>query len=319
MTVLDLPARLKTPPVLPGKNQTSLRFRKENKVAYLFLIPWFVGLALFVLGPMAASLYLSLTDYNFLQPPEFVGFSNYIRMFLEDPRYLTSARVTATYVLISVPLQLGFALMLALLLDRAIRGSTLYRGIFYLPSLLGTSVAVAILWQQVFGQKGLLNSFLGIFGVDAQMSWVGNPDTALSTLVVLNVWTFGSPMIIFLAGLRQVPASLYEAAEVDGAGPVRRFISITLPLLSPIIFFNLILQTIHAFQAFVPAYIISGGLGGPADSTLFYTLYLYQEGFGSFDMGYACAMAWTLLLVIGAVTGINFLLSKYWVFYGDNA
>ncbi|TLM70528.1 carbohydrate ABC transporter permease [Pseudarthrobacter sp. NamB4] len=319
MTLVDAPARPDLSPKKPNRNRPSLRFRKENRVAYLFLVPWLVGLALFVLGPMAASFYLSMTDYNFLQAPKFIALDNYVRMFTQDPRYLISARVTATYVLVSVPLQLGFALMLALLLNRAIRGSALYRGIFYLPSLLGTSVAVAILWQQVFGQEGLLNTFLGFLGVDAHTSWVGNPDTALSTLVILNAWTFGSPMIIFLAGLRQVPMSLYEAADVDGAGPLRKFLSITLPLLSPIIFFNLILQTIHAFQAFVPAYIISGGLGGPADSTLFYTLYLYQEGFGSFDMGYACAMAWTLLVAVGAVTALNFFISKYWVFYGDNS
>jgi multiple sugar transport system permease protein len=288
-------------------------------VAYLFLTPWLAGLFLFVLGPMIASLYLSFTDYDFLQPPEFVGLENYTRMLFEDPRYLASVRVTVTYVVVSVPLQLLFALALALLLDRAIKGVALYRAVFYLPSLLGTSVAVAVLWRTVFGTDGLLNAFLGTLGVDVSRSWVGSPETALFTLVALNVWTFGSPMVIFLAGLRQIPTSYYEAAAVDGAGAVRRFLQITVPLLTPIIFFNLILQTIGAFQAFVPAYIVSGGSGGPADSTLFYTLYLYQQGFASFRMGYASAMAWLLLLAVAIVTGLHFLLSRLWVFYDDDA
>src|ERR1700754_3382404 len=240
-------------------------------------------------------------------------------MLFEDPRYLTSVRVTITYVVVSVPLQLLFALALALLLDRAITGVALYRAVFYLPSLLGTSVAVAVLWRTVFGTDGLLNAFLGTLGVEVSRSWVGSPETALLTLVALNVWTFGSPMVIFLAGLRQIPMSYYEAAAVDGAGAVRRFCRITVPLLTPIIFFNLILQTIGAFQAFVPAYIVSGGSGGPADSTLFYTLYLYQQGFASFRMGYASAMAWLLLLAVAIVTGLHFLLSRLWVFYEDEA
>ena len=270
-----------------------------------------------MLGPMAASLYLSLTDYNFLQPPTFVGLDNYVRMFTSDPRYLKSVQVTAIYVAISVPLQLLFALGLALLLDRAIKGVSIYRAVFYLPSLIGASVAVAVLWRTVFGREGLVNAALGVLGIESTKSWVGSPDTALLTLIALNVWTFGSPMIIFLAGLRQIPRSYYEAAEVDGAGALRRFASITIPLLTPIVFFNLILQTIGAFQAFVPAYIVSNGLGGPADSTLFYTLYLYQQGFTNFQMGYASAMAWALLVAIALVTGLNFLLSRYWVFYGD--
>ena len=295
----------------------AIQRKRRNRIGYLFMLPWLIGFFVFVLGPMVASLYLSMTDYNFLQPPSFIGVDNYLRMFTEDPRFVNSVVVTATYVLVSVPLQLMFALLLALLLDRAITGVSLYRAVFYLPSLLGSSVAIAVLWRTVFGQTGLLNAFLGVFGIDVTQSWVGDPDTALLTLIALNVWTFGSPMIIFLAGLRQIPATYYEAASVDGAGAVRKFLRITLPLLTPIIFFNVILQTINAFQAFVPAYIISGGQGGPADSTLFYTLYLYQQGFASFNMGYASAMAWVLLTAIAIVTGINFLLSRHWVFYED--
>ncbi len=307
------------PPVdVPRRGSAAPRHRAGARLApYIFLSPWLAGLLIFVLGPMAASLYLSMTDYNFLQPPQWVGLENYVRMFTSDPRYLKAVGVTAFYVAVSVPLQLGFALALALLLDRAIVGVSLYRAVFYLPSLIGGSVAVAVLWRTVFGADGIVNAVLGLVGIDVGRSWVGSPDTALLTLVALNVWTFGSPMIIFLAGLRQIPRSYYEAAEVDGAGPVRRFVSITVPLLTPIVFFNLILQTIFAFQSFTQAYIISGGRGGPADSTLFYTLYLYQQGFGNFEMGYASAMAWTLLVAIAVVTGLNFLLSRYWVFYSD--
>jgi multiple sugar transport system permease protein len=181
---------------------------------------------------------------------------------------------------------------------------------------LGGSVAISILWRQVFGKEGLVNAALGWFGIDAP-GWIGHPDYALWTIIILHIWTFGSPLVIFLAGLRQIPEMYYEAAAVDGAGKATRFFSITLPLLSPVIFFNLVLQTIFACQTFTQAYVVSGGTGGPADSTMFYTLFLYREGFLEYDMGKASAMAWFLLLVIGAFTAINFWLSKFWVFYDD--
>jgi multiple sugar transport system permease protein len=168
----------------------------------------------------------------------------------------------------------------------------------------------------VFGTTGLLNQVLDVFGIEGK-GWISDPSTALGTLVVLNVWTFGSPMVIFLAGLRQIPTMYYEAASVDGAGVLRRFFSITMPLLTPIIFFNLVLQIIHAFQSFTQAFVVSGGSGGPSDSTMFFTLYLYDRGFGNFDMGYASAMAWFLLVIIGVFTAANFFASKYWVFYDD--
>jgi multiple sugar transport system permease protein len=259
--------------------------------------------------------YLAFTNYNLLQNPTFTGLENIQRM-LGDERLASSLRVTFTYVLISVPLQLIVALAIAILLDRGLRGLPLYRSIFYLPSLLGASVAVAVLWRLVFGAEGLVNSFLAIFGIQGP-AWVSDPDTALGTLILLHVWTFGSPMVIFLAGLRQVPREFYEAAATDGASKWTQFRLITLPLLSPIIFFNLVLGIIGSFQAFTQAFIISGGGGGPADSTLFFSLYLYQEGFSNFRMGYASALAWLLLLIIGAFTALNFWASKYWVFYND--
>jgi len=264
---------------------------------------------------MLASAYLSFTDYNLLQPPQWIGIENYTHMW-HDPRLLNALRATFTYVLTAVPLQLVVALGLALLLDRGVRGLAFYRSAFYLPSLLGGSVAVAILWRQVFGVDGLVNAFLAVFGIEGK-GWVSDPDTALWTLVALHVWTFGAPMIIFLAGLRQIPEMYYEAASIDGASRVRQFRSITLPLLTPIIFFNLVLQVIGAFQSFTQAFVVSGGTGGPADSTMFYTLYLYQKGFASLDMGYASAMAWLLVLIVAAMTAVNFVASKFWVFYDD--
>jgi len=288
---------------------------KENLTAYLFLAPWLLGLLLITIGPIVASLYLSFTNYNLLQPARWIGFENFSRM-LSDERLHNALRVTFTYVLVSVPVQLALALLLAVVLDRGVRGMAFYRSIFYLPSLLGTSVAIAILWKRVFGSDGLVNQALALFGVQGQ-SWISEPGTALSTLIVLNVWTFGAPMVIFLAGLRQIPTMFYEAAAVDGAGRVRQFFSVTLPLLTPIIFFNLVLQIIHAFQSFTQAFVVSGGTGGPADSTMFYTLYLYNRGFGNFDMGYASAMAWVLLVIIAAFTAVNFLAARYWVFYDD--
>lgn len=315
VSVAVKPKRAATEPAR-GSHRSTKRSRREARAAYLFLAPWFVGLVVITIGPILASLYLSFTDYNLLEEAKWVGWDNYIKMFTEDPRFLASLKVTTIYVIVSVPLQLAFALFLALVLDRGLRGLAIYRSIFYLPSLLGGSVAIAILWRKVFGADGLVNAVLAIFGVQGT-GWVGHPDYALGTLILLHVWTFGAPMIIFLAGLRQIPRSYYEAAAVDGAGFLRQFRSITLPLLTPIIFFNLVLELIKSFQSFTQAFIVSGGKGGPADSTLFYTLYLYLKGFKNYDMGYAAAMAWVLLLIIAGLTAVNFLASKYWVFYGD--
>ncbi|MDQ1287058.1 MAG: pectin-derived oligosaccharide transport system permease protein, partial [Actinomycetota bacterium] len=283
--------------------------------AYVFLTPWIIGMLGITLGPIAASLYLSFTDYSLLQPPTWTGTENWVRM-LSDTRLHAALRVTFRYVLVSVPVQLTLALLLAIVLDRGVRGLSFYRSVFYLPSLLAGSVSIAILWRQIFGNDGLVNQLLALAGIEGP-SWIGHPDFALGTLIVLNAWTFGSPMVIFLAGLRQIPVTYYEAASMDGAGTWTRFRHITLPLLTPIIFFNLVLQIIGSFQSFTQAFIVSGGTGGPSDATLLYTLYLYERGFGSFEMGYASALAWLLLLIIAALTGLNFLLAKRWVFYGE--
>jgi multiple sugar transport system permease protein len=292
------------------------RRRRGDRSAYLFLAPWFVGLAVLTAGPLIASLYLSFTDFNLLQAPHWNGFANYVRMFTDDPRYLQSLKVTFIYVVLTVPLQLGFALAVAMLLNRQLRGMAWYRSVYYIPSLLGGSVAVAVVWSQIFDDDGVLNALLAFFGI-AGRSWISSPDTALYTLVLLNIWQFGSPMVIFLAGLKQVPQELYDAAAVDGAGAWRRFRSITFPMITPIVFFNVVLQIIQAFQAFTPAYVVSGGSGGPSDSTLFYTLYLYQQGFANLNMGYASAMAWVLLFIIATFTMINFGLARRWVYYEE--
>jgi multiple sugar transport system permease protein len=219
-------------------------------------------------------------------------------------------------VLFSVPLKLVFALAVAMLLNKGMKGLPIYRAVFYLPSLLGASVAIAVLWRKLFAGDGLVNHVLAYVGIQGP-SWISNPRYSLWTLIILAVWQFGSPMIIFLAGLRQIPNDMYEAASLDGASRWRQFVKITVPLLTPVIFFNAVIQTIDAFKSFTPAFIISSGTGNPINSTLFYTLYLYQEAFGFFRMGYASALAWVLLAIIAIFTAFSFLTSRYWVHYDD--
>lgn len=288
--------------------------RREALSAYSFMTPWFIGLGLIVMGPMLASLYLSFTRYDLMTTPEWVGLENYVRLFAEDPRFWTSVRVTVLYSALAVPGILIFSLALAVFLNRGLRFLSAYRVLFYIPSLIGTSAAIAILWLQVFGGSGIVNSVLGLFGIDAP-SWIGNPRYALLTLVVLGIWTFGSTMVIFLAGLRQIPDSYYEAAEIDGAGKWRQFRSITLPLLTPVIFFNGLLTVVNSLQIFTPAYVIDG----PADSTLLYTVYLYQRAFVDFEMGYASALAWILLAALALIAGALFWSTRFWVHYGEES
>lgn len=285
-----------------------------SAAGYLFLTPWLIGFFGLTLGPALVSLYLSFTDFDLLRSPNWVGTANYVRIATADPKFVSAMHVTFAYVALAVPLKLTFALAVAVMLNKGIRGLTLYRALFYLPSLIGASVAIAVLWRQLFEGDGLFNQFLSLFGIHGP-SWVSNPDYSLYTLVALSIWQFGSPMIIFLAGLRQLPKDVYEAAEIDGASRRQQFWKITLPLLTPVIFFNVVVQTIDAFKAFTPAFIISGGTGGPIDSTLFYTLYLYQEAFAYFRMGYASALAWILVVIVAAFTAFAFLTSRYWVHY----
>ncbi|MCY9660626.1 sugar ABC transporter permease [Paenibacillus chondroitinus] len=289
---------------------------RQNRTAYLFLLPWLIGFFCLTLGPMLGSLYLSFTKFNLLNSPRWLGLDNYVQIFKEDDSFLHSMGLTFQYALLSVPLRLIFALMVAMALNKGIRALGVYRTVYYIPSLLGGSVAIAIVWRKIFDGDGLFNQFLNLFGIEGP-AWVAHPDYILSTIITLSVWQFGSAMVIFLAGLKQVPADLYEASQVDGAGKIRQFFQITLPLLSPVIFFNLVMSIINSFQVFTPGYVIGDGRGGPVNSTLFYTLYLYLKGFAFFDMGYASALAWIMVVVIGVLTAVVFLTSKYWVFYGD--
>ncbi|MFI9841838.1 carbohydrate ABC transporter permease [Nonomuraea sp. NPDC051941] len=290
---------------------------KRDAAAYAFLVPWAAGLILLVVAPLGWSLYLSFTDYDLLSTPEWVGFGNYLELFTEDDRFLHSILITGGYVLVAVPLQLAAALAAALLLVKERRGKGLYRSLFYLPSLLAASVAVSITWRAMFDYGGPVNGVLGWFGVD-ERSWINDPSTVIWTIVALEVWRFGAPMVIFLAGLKQIPGELYEAAALDGAGRLRKFVSVTVPMLSPIVFFNLLLGIIGAFQTFAPAQLVGDGNGGPADSTLFYALNLYQQGFDHHRMGYASAMAWLMLIALAVVAALLFRSSRRWVHYGDD-
>ena len=291
--------------------------RLEATAGYVFLSPWLLGFMVITAVPVFYSLYLSFTNWDLISNSgKYVGFRNYVRMFTVDPTFWRSVQITLTYAIVATPLKLAVALGVALLLVRDRRGNGTARGLFYLPSLLGGSVALALVWQVLFSREGMLNSFLGTFGI-AGKPWVNDPEYVLWTIVLLGAWQFGAPMVIFLAGLKQIPTELYEAASVDGASRWRQFLSVTLPSLSPVIFFNLVLETIHSFQIFTSAYVIGGGQGGPVDATMVYTLYLYLEGFGQSRIGYASALAWVFLLAIGALTAIFFSTGRFWVHYAD--
>lgn len=296
---------------------------KDILSSYAFMTPWLLGFFGLTLYPMVYSLYLSFTEFNILQPPVWTGLDNFVAMFggsdtvRPDPRFLNSLWVTFRYVFISVPLKLVFALAVAMLMNQRLKLIGFYRALYYIPTLLGGTVSIAVLWRRLFAGDGVINQLLDLlFGIDAP-AWISDPRYALYTLIILAIWQFGSPMIIFLAGLKQIPHEYYESARVDGAGRVRQFLSITLPGLSPIIFFNLVMQMIVSFQSFTQAYIISGGQGGPLDSTMFYSLYLYLKGFGFAEMGYAAAMAWFLVILIAVLTAILFKFSGSLVTYGS--
>jgi multiple sugar transport system permease protein len=261
------------------------------------------------------SLYFSFTQYDMMTPPRWIGISNFTEM-LKDPRILKSFKVTFTYVFLGGPFHLAFALFVAVTLRKNRRGIRFYRAAYYLPSLFGGSVAVSLLWRQIFNKEGVVNQFLSIFGYIGK-NWIGTPNTVLYTLILLHIWQFGSSMVIFLGGLKGISPEYYEAAEIDGSGKMGCFFYITLPLLTPMIFFNMVMSIIGSFQAFTASYIISGGTGSPLDNTLFYTLYLYIKAFRHFSMGYASAMAWILLVVIAIITRLMFIISDKWVYYED--
>lgn len=294
------------------------RLRKESLAGYGFLIPWLIGFFGLTIIPMAYSLYLSFTSYNIFQPPRWIGLDNYIRMFTDDPAFIQSAQITLIYVLVGTPITLIAALLVAMLLNYRDKGAGFFRSSFYAPSLIGGSVSVAIVWRAMFSNDGPVDNSLSFFGINLG-GWIGNPDLVLPAMILLAIWQFGATMVIFLAGLKQIPKELYEAAEMDGAGPFHRFRAVTIPLLSPVIFFNLLLGLIGAFQVFASAYIISNGSGGPAGMTNFITLYLYKRGFSDGQMGYASAIAWVLLVVVAIIAFILFRTQKSWVHYSGDS
>ena len=277
------------------------------------LAPWIFGFLLMWLIPMLISIYYSFTDFNLLNTPSNIGFANYIRIFTQDKTFYQALKVTFSYVFMLVPLRLAFALFVAMLLNKKHKGLGIYRTLYYIPSIIGGSIAVSVVWKQIFGNQGVVMSILSIFGIEQKISLLGNPRSALSVIVIMGVWQFGSSMLIFLSALKQIPSSLYESARVDGASSSRIFWKITLPMLTPTIFFNLILQIINGFRVFTESYVITDG--GPLDSTLSYVLYLYRRAFTNFDMGYSCAIAWVLVMIVSAFTAILFKTQNNWVHY----
>ena len=282
----------------------------DNTVGYIFSLPFIIGSLAFTLIPIAVSMYYSVTDYKLGQTPAFIGIKNYLEL-LKDERFINSVKVTLIYVVTSVPTKLIFALFVAYLLTQGRRGVTFYRSLYYVPSLIGGSIAVALVWKTIFSRKGLANTILASLGLQ-KLSWLGDPKLSMGILVLMSAWQFGSSMIIFAAGLKEIPGSYYEAAEIDGANKWQRFLSITLPCLSPIILYNLVMQTITAFMAFTQAFVITQG--GPNDATNFYALYVYNHAFKWSNMGYASAMSWLMLVLISVITLILFKSSKFWVF-----
>ncbi len=288
---------------------------QEHVAGYVFSAPFIFGFAMFMLIPMILSLYYSFCKYDIINPPTFVGLRNYVNIFTDDKTFWKALRVTCYYALIGTPLKVIFALIIALILVRNTRVTPLYRATYYLPSIIGGSVAVAILWRRMFEPTGIINGILKVFfpGME-NFNWFGE-GSAIWVLILLTVWQFGSSMLIFLSSLKQINRELYEAAEVDGANKWRQFWKITLPLLTPTVFFNLVQQTINSFLAFTQSKLITNGQ--PKDSTLFYTLYVYRKGFpdqGRSQMGYASALAWIMLVIISLVTALLFWSRSKWVY-----
>lgn len=292
------------------KNNRTFRswLYKENVAGYILAAPFIVGFFAFIIVPMGMSLYFSFCDYNILSPEKWVGLKNYVKLF-SDPKLMNSLKVTLKYAFFSVPLKLLFSLCVALLLLRNTKAAPVYRATYYVPSIMGASVAVSVLWKQVFTTDGLFNRITGL-----KVAWLANTKTAIWILILLSVWQFGSSMLIFLSTLKQVPQELYEAARVDGAGKISSFFTITLPLLTSTIFFNLIMQSINGLLVFVQGQIITAGK--PMDSTKFYVLYMYEQAFQFSKAGYASAMGWIMVVLIIAFTVFLFATKRFWVYEG---
>lgn len=290
--------------------------RREAFWAYAFIAPWIIGFLIFTIGPMLASLFFSFTDYNIVESPRWIGVANYVNLF-HDSLFWHSLGITFKFAVIALPLGLIFSYLIAVLLNQKIRGINVWRTVYFLPSVIA-GVAVALLWARIFDPKfGILNPFLANFGIQGP-GWFSDPDWAIPALVIMSLWGVGGNVIIYLAGLQGVPTDLYDAAKVDGATTWQRFRYVTLPMTTPVIFYNLVLGLIGTFQYFTEVYVItsaSGTLGGPARATLFYNLYLYQNAFKYFHMGYASTMAWVLFILVLGLTLLIFRSSDAWVYY----
>lgn len=282
----------------------------KKNVGYLYILPWILGFLILQLYPLINSFWYSLTDIRMGGEYNFIGLDNYIRMFTQDRDVRGSLWVTLKYILMAVPAKLIFALAVAMILNIRIKGIRVFRTIYYLPSILGGSVAISALWRVMFMKTGVVNNLLG-----TSVNWLGDPKYALFTITLIDVWQFGSSMVLFFAALKQVPKDLYEAAQIDGSGKIRCFFKITLPMISPIILFNMVMQTINTIQNYTSAYIVTGG--GPLKSTNVMSLKIYQDAFVKSNLGYASAESWVLFCMLLGLTGIIFATSKYWVFYSD--
>lgn len=281
-------------------------------IGLAYISPYIIGLLVFTALPFLGSFYLAFTHYDLIERPTFTGMRNFVDLFTHDRTFNKSLSVTLIYVFTTVPLKLAFALFIAGILNYKLKCINFFRTAYYVPSILGGSIAIAVLWRYIFADEGLVNMGLAVFGVEA-INWFGNPGTALFTITLLRMWQFGSAMVIFLAALQSVDKTLYEAAMIDGAGKIATFFHVTLPLITPVIFFNLIMQMVQAFQEFNGPYVITGG--GPLKSTYLLPLYIYEEAFKKFNMGYASAIAWVLFVIIMVLTVIAFASSRYWVYY----
>lgn len=288
--------------------------KRGHWTGFFYILPWLIGFAVFQLYPFLASLFYSFTKYSFGKTPEFIGLDNYIRLFTRDKQFLSTLSITARYALIAVPGKLICALLVAMLLNAKVRGIGLYRTVYYMPSILGGSVAVSVLWRTMFMRDGMVNRFLGLLDVPP-VDWLTDPSIALYTISLLQIWQFGSAMVIFLAALKQIPQELYEAAEVDGAGKLRQFFSVTLPQISSVLFFNLIMQSIQALQNFTSAFVVTNG--GPMKTTYIIGMKLYDDAFVNRKIGYASAESWVLFLIILMLTLLVFRSSDAWVYYAD--
>jgi oligogalacturonide transport system permease protein len=286
---------------------------RKSKMGLVYILPWLIGMVFLTLYPFINALVISFTDYNLVREPNFIGLANYTKLF-HDEDFLGTLTATLKYTVITVPLQLAFALFIAYILNFKLKGINFFRTAYYIPSLLGGNVAVAVLWRFLFQQDGLINRIIGVVGIQP-VAWLSSPGGAMSVIIILKVWQFGSAMLIFLAALKDVPQDLYEAASVDGSTKLHSFIHITMPLITPTIFFNLVMQLVNAFQEFNGPYLVTGK--GPLNATYLTSMYIYDNAFKYFNMGYASAASWILFLIIVAVTLILFATQDKWVYYSD--